>query len=424
MEPLIRFFVNVGRLKTIQRPGWLLRGVKNPETVADHAFRVVVLAWIFGKEKKLNVKRLLKLALVHSLSAAYINYISPYAQLLNIKNKKELLKKYPAFVLQAPVREKGKIVSKRFVEEKRAVEKLIKDLPEAIRQEIFSLWLDFQQKTSKEAKFLKALDRLENLIQALEYRDQIPKECLALFLSQIGLVTDDKRILNFAKSVEQFLNKGEKSVNNRQDRNLIKFILEVGKLKSIPRKGWVIRGVKNPESVASHSFSAALTAWVFAVRRRLDQEVVIMMAIIHNLFVAEIGDHTPHDVFLEKLKDVDRVIETFPWIGLKQEKEVIMKAALEKESNAVDKIFKCLPSQQRRELKYLWLEFRTGTSKEGRFARQADRVETVLQAMEYHKQDKSVSPTSFWLGLKELVDDPILLEFIENLDRYYYKPRS
>jgi putative hydrolase of HD superfamily len=398
--------------------------VKNSETVADHAYRVLVLAWIFGRESKLNLKRLLKLALVHSLSAVYINYISPYSKLLDTKSKKELLKKYPALVLRAPIGDKWKIARQRFEEERRAVQKLTQGLPEPIKHEINYLWLDFQQKTSKEAKFLKALDRLENLIQALEYKNQIKKRLLSPFLSQINEVTDNKKILKFAQALGLFFTQGEKAVKNRKDRNLIKFLLEVGKLKITLRKGWVIRGVRNPESIASHSFVAAFMAWVFSMRRRLDQEVVIMMPAIHNIFTAEIGDHTPHDVFLEKLKDVDRVIETFPWIGLKQEKEVIMRETLQKDSRAMDAIFKYLPHQQRHELKYLWLEFRTGTSKEGRFARQVDQIETVLQAMEYHKHDKTVSPTSFWLGLKELVDDQILLQFVESLDNHYYKTRS
>src|SRR3990167_10731160 len=223
MEEFIHFFIELGRIKNIPRRGWVLRGVKNPETVADHAYRVLILVWIFGKETSLNIKRLLKLALVHSLSAVYIDYISPYDKLLEVKTKKELIKKYPALVLRAPIPEKGKIVLKRFEEEKKAVEKLTKNLPETIKHEITYLWMDFQEKTSKEAKFLKAIDRLENLIQALEYKDQIKEDLLTPFLSQIGGVTDDKRILNFAENVSKFFTESEEAVRSRKDRNLIKF---------------------------------------------------------------------------------------------------------------------------------------------------------------------------------------------------------
>jgi len=423
MEEYIKFFIELGKLKTIQRRGWLLRGIKNPESVADHAFRVLILTWIFGKETNLNIKRLLKLALVHSLSAVYIDYISPYNILLDLKGRKEIIKKYPALALRAPVDQKGKIAKKRFEEEKKAVEKLTKHLPESINHEIKYLWADFQQRSSREAKFLRALDKIENLIQAFEYKDKVKEDILTSFLVQIREVTYDKRLLKFIENLEIYIRKGKGAVKNKLDRNLIEFILKIGKLKEVKRKGWILRGVKNPESIASHSFLVAFSSWVFSRSRRLDQEAMIVMSLLHNVFSAEIGDHTPHDVFLEKLKDIDRVIETFPWIGLKQEKEIIMRDTLQKESDAIDLLLKYLPHYQRHELKYLWLEFKTGTSREGRYTRQVDHIETVLQAMEYHKEDKNISPTSFWLGLKEVVDDPTLLRFVEALDKHYYSAK-
>src|SRR4030042_6237568 len=360
MEEFIKFFVEVGRLKTIQRRGWLLRGINNPESVADHAFRVLILAWVFGKERNLNIKRLLKLALVHSLSAVYIDYISPYDKLLELKNRKEIIKRYPALALRAPIDQKGKIAKQRLEKEKKAMEKLTRNLPEPINHEINYLWLEFQQRSSREAKFLRALDKIENLIQAFEYKDKVKEDILTPFLVQIKEFTYDKQLLKFVESLQIYIKSGKGDVKTKKDRNIIEFLLEIGKLKEIKRKGWVLRGVKDPESVASHSFLVAFASWIFSVSRRLDQEAMIVMSGIHNLFTVDIGDHTPHDVFLEKLKDIDRVIETFPWIGLKQEKEVIMKEALKKESSAMEKLFKYLPHYQRHELKYLWLVFKTG----------------------------------------------------------------
>jgi len=39
---------------------------------------------------------------------------------------------------------------------------------------------------------------------------------------------------------------------------LINFFIEVGKLKRMPRRGWVINQIKNPESIAEHIFRAAV----------------------------------------------------------------------------------------------------------------------------------------------------------------------
>ena len=57
-------------------------------------------------------------------------------------------------------------------------------------------------------------------------------------------------------------------------------------------------------------------------------------------------------------------------------------------------------------------------------ARQLDRIETLLQALEYEKKDKQVNILSFWYQLKELADDPVIIEFMEGLDSYFYNYRK
>lgn len=363
------------------------------------------------------------MALAHSLPAVDLQSITSYDHLLKVRSRKELLKKYPALVLRESLEKKEKIFQRRFTEEKRALEKLLKVHPGSFSDEIRNLWEDFRLGKSKEAQLLNSLDKLENLIQAIVYRKELGREGLKPFWAQCYEVTDDKNLLEFIDSLNKYYEKGDKAVSNREYLGIIKFLLKSAQLKAIKRRGWVLRGVKYPSSVAAHSATAAIMNWYFSKKKKLDQTTLFLMSLIHNIFAIEIGDTTPHDIFIEKIKDIDKVVETFPWIGLKQEKEVLMKDALERESKAVDDILKYLPTQHRRELKYIRLEFKVGTSREGRFFRQVDRIETVIQAMEYHKENKKISPTSFWLGLKELIDEPILLEFVENIDNYYFSKK-
>jgi 5'-deoxynucleotidase YfbR-like HD superfamily hydrolase len=93
-----------------------------------------------------------------------------------------------------------------------------------------------------------------------------------------------------------------------------------------------------------------------------------------------------------------------------------MLEQIEKESKAMDQILSLLPSDLRHQIKYFWLEYKTGVSKEARFVRQVDRIEGVIQAMEYQKKDKSIPVKAFWLELKELIDDSVLAEFVDQLD--------
>jgi 5'-deoxynucleotidase YfbR-like HD superfamily hydrolase len=59
-----------GRLKTLKRAGWVRVGLPEPESVADHSFRVALLAVLFGPRLGLNGEKLVRLALLHDLAEA------------------------------------------------------------------------------------------------------------------------------------------------------------------------------------------------------------------------------------------------------------------------------------------------------------------------------------------------------------------
>ena len=63
--------------------------------------------------------------------------------------------------------------------------------------------------------------------------------------------------------------------------NFIDFFIEVGKLKRMKRKGWVINQIKNAESIAEHSFRVAHYGWLLARQKRkfLNIESFIKMAL-------------------------------------------------------------------------------------------------------------------------------------------------
>lgn len=59
---------------------------------------------------------------------------------------------------------RGKLKNKSKIEEK-ALVKLVKNLPTKQKVTIFKLWKEYEQKKTKEAKFAKALDKLETIDQ-------------------------------------------------------------------------------------------------------------------------------------------------------------------------------------------------------------------------------------------------------------------
>ncbi|HEY4694536.1 MAG TPA: HD domain-containing protein [Candidatus Nanoarchaeia archaeon] len=411
MDDLIKFFVFASRLKFLPRRRWKTLGIPNPETVGDHIYLTTFLAWLFSFGHDFNSRNLMLSSLAHSLDLVFRQGHDVYLQ---------ILKENPASLYNEvlPTIPPSQLIKG----EKESLNKLLK-YSTGFRKEIRKLWEDFRLGKSKEAKFLNTVDKLENLIQALTYKKHLSKKTLKIFWDECYKSTNDARILDFLSSLQEYEVGSEKAVKNRTNLNLIKFIFCVAKLKTIKRKGWLLRGVKNPDSISSHSALSALMVWFLSKRRKLDQSVMFMMILLHDLWASEIGDISPHEAFITRKVSAKKVFESFPWIGMQQEKEIIMRKTLETKGAALERIFRYLPYQFHRELKYLWLEFETGTSPEARFARQVDKIETVIQAMEYYLEDKKISPTSFWLGLKEIIDDPQLSKFVESIDNYYFKEK-
>src|SRR5215211_6639990 len=79
---LVRFMRLAGRLKRTIRTGWVDRGVpaERVESVADHSFRVALLAWLASAGTALDRDRVLILAVIHDLAEAITGDLTPYDQ--------------------------------------------------------------------------------------------------------------------------------------------------------------------------------------------------------------------------------------------------------------------------------------------------------------------------------------------------------
>lgn len=207
-------------------------------------------------------------------------------------------------------------------------------------------------------------------------------------------------------------------------KKIVDFLIKTGDLKKIQRKGWVLRGIKNPETIADHTFRTAIMALVLCGKKKLNQEKVVKMALIHDLCEVYAGDTTPYDdILLKNKKQRNKVFDN--WCRLtKAEKEIQYKKKYKKEKNGLDVLVKDLPFPIKKEIKDLWENYEKGSSKEGRFVRQLDRMENLLQALEYWENKKNFAIGPWWVQIEELIDDPILLQFMEALDKRFHQNRK
>jgi len=142
-------------------------------------------------------------------------------------------------------------------------------------------------------------------------------------------------------------------------RGILKVLSAAGRLKQIPRTGWVTKaGVEDAESVADHSFRVGLAAMILSDILKLDTLKAVRIALIHDLAESYIGDLTPE-----------------------QANEGLDKSSLEEE--AMLRILKDLPDQIQPLYLEAWREWVKGESSEARLVREVDALEMALQAEEY-----------------------------------------
>jgi len=202
---------------------------------------------------------------------------------------------------------------------------------------------------------------------------------------------------------------------------LLNFFIEIGKLKRMPRRGWVINQIKNPESIAEHSFRAALMTWILGEEKGgLNIEKLLKMILIHDVCEVYAGDTTPYDlILLKNKKKLRELMKTWPRFPTPIKKEVVLKKH-QKEAKALEKLISKLPPNLKKEIKNLWLDYEKGLTSEGRFLRQADRMENFLQAYEYWKKYKNPPLGPWWLWAREFFDDPLLVEFMLALEKKFH----
>ncbi len=130
-------------LKLLPRVGWLQRGIANAESVAEHSFGLAALALIFtAADDSVDRERVLAMALMHDVAEALIGDLPFSARRLI-----------------------GEAVKRDA--ERRALIELCAPLPGGER--LIRLWEEYAAGATREARLVKALDRVETLVQALAY---------------------------------------------------------------------------------------------------------------------------------------------------------------------------------------------------------------------------------------------------------------
>jgi putative hydrolases of HD superfamily len=145
----------------------------------------------------------------------------------------------------------------------------------------------------------------------------------------------------------------------KANSTLLDLLLEVQALDRIPRSGYVLRGVAEPESVTEHTWHVLLLVWTLGPRiEGIDVHRAMEIALVHDLAELRIGDlpRTSSHYFPE---------------GAKKEAEAAAMADV-----LAPVAERALP---------LYEEYQQGTTPEARLVKACDKLQLMLKVAVYER---------------------------------------
>ena len=158
----------------------------------------------------------------------------------------------------------------------------------------------------------------------------------------------------------------------QENRSLLDALLELQALDRVPRTGYALRGVSNPESIAEHGFHLAVLIWALAPRvPGIDLGRALELALVHDLPEIRIGD-------------LPRTAARYLPAGAKAAAETAAMAEL------------LAPLGDRAPA--LLAEFEAGETPEARLVQACDRLQLMIKVFVYERWGAT--------GLSEFWDNP------------------
>ncbi len=180
---------------------------------------------------------------------------------------------------------------------------------------------------------------------------------------------------------------------NKDAAGLAQFAFEMGVLKRLRRAGWWHAGVRDPESVAEHSLRVSQLAALIAAQEGADPARAALLAIWHDSQETRTGD-LPHSAK--------------PYVS-----------GPDPQAITADQVA-CLPEAAAETVREAVAEYETRSTPEARCAHDADKLECLLQAIEYRAVGNSgvqgwidssrkglVTPTAQRIADAALVTSPL-----------------
>lgn len=146
----IPFFHLLERLKTTKREGWRRFGIDNGESISDHMYRMAIMTMLAPPSlaQKLNIPHCTKMALIHDMAESVVGDITPVDTTVTKVEKARREAEVMEYISETLLGEVyGGLVGENFK----------------------SIFQEYEDNETLEAKFVHDIDKMELLLQTIEY---------------------------------------------------------------------------------------------------------------------------------------------------------------------------------------------------------------------------------------------------------------
>jgi putative hydrolase of HD superfamily len=201
LDKVLQFMLKADRLKEVDRAGWLIAKVKNPEHDGDHSYGTAVLSYLIAKRMGLDAERCAVMGLFHDINEAITGDIAT---------------RYDKTLMTVPPEIKRKM-------ERRNELKLAAILTGGGKTALREVLDEYHAQRTAEAKLVKQVDKLDYIVQMMLYSKKIKSD----------------------KTVEEFFD----TAGSRIDINEVRYIYEKVKSKVFKERGMKISSFREQSAL-------------------------------------------------------------------------------------------------------------------------------------------------------------------------------
>lgn len=177
-------------------------------------------------------------------------------------------------------------------------------------------------------------------------------------------------------------------------KNVISFLKFAYDLKEFPRRGWQLRDIPHPESIASHMYGMALMTFLIGNDTSLDRLKCMQLALIHDLPECIVGDIVPDDP-----------------ISIEEKHNL--------EQEAIEKLSHILKGDVGKMIYDTYVEYREQKTPEAKFVKDLDKFDMIFTAMLYEKKQETPNKLQeFFDCTQGKFEHPFMQELVKGLLEY------